>query len=168
VADAGAGDAGPLQHIIFATSSVYPGNLGGLAGADALCESHASSAGLGSGWTALLSTSTKNARDRITVSGTVRNTDGTVLALSAADLWDGINAPVQYDENGTSVGPDREVWTASGEAGTGSGTYCVDWTSSAMAADGSTGDATDDGGDWLDNDDANCDESYSLYCFGPG
>lgn len=51
---------------VFVTSQVYTGNLGGLAGADAKCQTLADAAGLGGTYKAWLSASTISAAERLT------------------------------------------------------------------------------------------------------
>jgi hypothetical protein len=61
---------------------VVTGNLGGLAGADAHCQKLAEAAGIsGKTWTAYLSTSSENARDRIG-NGPWHNAKGELIAAS--------------------------------------------------------------------------------------
>ncbi len=76
----------------FVTSTTHNGNLGGLAGADAECQSLAAAVGAGNRtWRAYLSTHSTptepavNARDRIG-NGPWFNSDGVMIAGSLADL----------------------------------------------------------------------------------
>jgi len=76
----------------FVTSTMHSGNLGGLAGADAECQSLAAAAGAGDRtWRAYLSThgsrtqAAVNARDRIG-NGPWSNANGVMVAGSVADL----------------------------------------------------------------------------------
>jgi len=95
---------------IFYTSTFYNGNLGGLAGADAKCNTRASAAGIssGCGYKAWLSTggggvAGTNAKDRLThATGKYVSVTGTVIANNWYDLVDGsINyVNVFSDENG--------------------------------------------------------------------
>src|SRR5690349_1441788 len=70
-------DAGPpLHNVAFLTSSRHDGDLGGLAGADATCQTLAEGAGLPGRFVALLSDADQSAIDRLdSASGWVR-TDG--------------------------------------------------------------------------------------------
>jgi len=52
-------------NFVFATSTSYPADFGGLAGADAICNQHAGDAGLPGTYVAWLSTTTVDARDRL-------------------------------------------------------------------------------------------------------
>ncbi len=130
---------------------------GGIASADALCQSEATGAGLSGTFNALLATTSGSAASRFTVSGTpwVRM-DGIPLAATAAAavasgtlIWDvPLNIPAdngaQFDNYG--------VWSG-GPAGTGSSNVltvvgtaastCNDWMSSANSDTGYSGRAGD-------------------------
>ena len=58
----------PAPKRVFVTSTTYKGNLGGLAGADAKCQTRANAASLGGTWKAWLSDSTTSAASRLTQS----------------------------------------------------------------------------------------------------
>ncbi len=118
---------------IFVTSSDHNGNLGGLAGADAICQALADAAGLPTAtYKAWLSTSTVNANDpgRLTHSSIpYANTNFQIVAHDWADLVDGsLDAPVYYDEMAHKMG--SAVWTGTSTAGLAEGysNYCNDWT----------------------------------------
>ncbi|MBW7954818.1 hypothetical protein H3C61_03320 [Candidatus Gracilibacteria bacterium] len=55
---------------VFLTKATYNGNLGGVAGADAKCQSVANGASLGGNWKAFISDSTSNFVDRYTLDNT--------------------------------------------------------------------------------------------------
>lgn len=85
----------------FVTSQTNSGNLGGLAGADAICQRLAAAAGAGNhSWRAYLSTHGSltqpaiNARDRIG-KGPWHNASGVMIAASLADL----HGDIQRDAN---------------------------------------------------------------------
>jgi hypothetical protein len=85
----------------FVTSSTHSGNLGGLAGADAICQRLATAVGAGNhAWRAYLSTHgtqtqpVVNARDRIG-NGPWHNAKGVMIAASLADL----HGDIQRDSN---------------------------------------------------------------------
>ena len=91
---------------VFATSTTHAGfDLGGLDGADAICDARASEAGLGTGFRAWLSTSSVDARDRV-VEAPYFNTAAppSLVALGVADLSDGtLFNPVGVDESGNPL-----------------------------------------------------------------
>lgn len=151
----GKGKAGPSMpepsitcvkaHRIFLTSTVYDGNLGGLAGADGKCQARATAAGLGGTWKAILSTRTVDARDH--VDGTVARygVDGTRV-MDANKMFSSSNTTGTYpllseirDEFGHAVvgnlfpfaggGPDGRHAEPSAPYGLGWDDACQDWTS---------------------------------------
>src|SRR5262245_57740531 len=78
----------PVPNMSFFITSSNPkgGNLGGLAGADAVCQGLAKAAGAGAKtWHAYLSTSTVDAKTRIG-NGPWFNFKGVQIASSVADL----------------------------------------------------------------------------------
>ncbi len=136
------------QPMSFFITSVGPGNgadLGGLAGADAHCQSLAEAAGSDSTWRAYLSTSGPggvNARDRIG-NGPWYNASGDMIARNVADL----HGDVQRDRNnlhkGTAISqtgevingrgdqPNRhDILTGSNSDGRASDMTCNNWTNS--------------------------------------
>jgi hypothetical protein len=118
------------------------GNPGGLAGADAYCNTRAaaSSLGLSAKWKALISDATVDAANRIPWNwGTLKDVTGTTIVSGGfPDLWDGtLASPVNKNENGgTTVG---NVWT--GTLGSGvkdalwsgvqTNPYCDNWATPA-------------------------------------
>jgi hypothetical protein len=134
----GGGGGSSVAFTFFVTSTgngANGGNLGGLAGADAKCQSHADAAGLGAAtWRAYLSTAAEDARDRI---GTGRwtNFDGEVVAADVTSLHaNGLsNGMPQHmlDELGNTVPQaEHDILTGSDEDGTlFPNATCADWTS---------------------------------------
>ncbi len=93
----------------FVTSTMHNGNLGGLAGADAECQSLAAAVGVGNRtWRAYLSThgtpteSAVNARDRIG-NGPWFNADGVRIAANIADLHGDIQRNINVINVRTAV-----------------------------------------------------------------
>jgi hypothetical protein len=130
----------------FFLTSAGPGqgaNLGGLAGADAHCQSLAEAAGAGSRtWRAYLSTDTVNARDRIG-SGPWHNANGDLIATDVDALHSdkaNIDKETAVDENGNVVNgtgdsPNRhDILTGTRVDGTafddGEDHTCSNWTNS--------------------------------------
>ena len=80
------------RRVIFVSSALYTGNLGGLAGADAICNMRAQAAGLPGTYMAWLSTNQANGTPatRFTQSAQpYRKVDGVLVANNWADLIDG-------------------------------------------------------------------------------
>jgi hypothetical protein len=136
----GAGGSEAAAFTFFVTSQgsgALGGNLGGLAGADTMCQALAGTAGLGNAtWRAYLSTGDENARDRIG-SGPWFNFDGEMIAADVDALHaDGLsNGMPQHalDEYGNVVpSSEHDILTGSIDDGTiAQGSTCNDWTSDA-------------------------------------
>lgn len=160
--DAGAdGDAGRKR--VFATSVQTNANLGGLAGGDAKCMQIASTAGLGGTWTAWLSTSTKNAIQRMTGAGPWYLTTGELAVTRAQLTSPPISHRIERDEMGKLV--TGLVWTGTDIDGTFLDDDCVDWTSSSNQNHAATGDSHVTDEPWTAATPAGCGEPHRLYCF---
>lgn len=150
------------EHTIFVSSADYSGDFAGFGPADDLCTQLANDAGLAGTYLAILSDSTIDARDRIVVTGPVRNVMGELIAENEADLWDGfIAAPVGYTEMGVQFLASPHTGTLAD--GTNSGENCGDWTLSGGAS-GTVGDAGYAGDQWIDSGTAGCSQSLPFYC----
>ena len=124
----------------FVTSSgtgANGGNFGGLTGADARCQSLATTVALGDKtWHAYLSSSTVNARDRIGV-GPWFDVNGVQVAANLTALHAaGIPSSSILDENGAAIPrEEHDIVTGSNPDGTayvyGSPYTCFDWSTSA-------------------------------------
>ena len=130
-----------MSFFVTSTGSGNGGNLGGVAGADKLCQSLAAKAGAGSRkWQAYLSTTGPdvNARDRIGAGPWV-NAKGVQIAASVADLHSdkaNINNDTALDEQGRTINsqgaPNRhDILTGSNAEGRAVPMNCQNWTSSA-------------------------------------
>jgi hypothetical protein len=131
-----------LSFFVSSAGSGNGGNLGGLAGADKLCQGLAAKAGAGNRtWRAYLSTTGQggvNARDRIGA-GPWFNAKGQQIAASVADLHSdkaNINADTALDEQGRMINPQgapnrHDIMTGSTADGRATEMTCQNWTSSA-------------------------------------
>ena len=132
----------PADNMSFFVTSANPGtggNLGGLEGADAYCESLADAVGAGGkNWRAYLSTSSVDARDRIG-DGPWYNAHGVLIAADVYDLHlynDTITAYTAVDENGNMIDANRhDIMTGATEGGSAflpdeADHTCNNWTSS--------------------------------------
>ncbi len=139
----------PTTFFITSATPSQTGNLGGLAGADAICERLASAAGVGGrNWRAYLSTQATatapaiNARDRIG-KGPWTNVKGVVVAKDLAELHgtNSINKETALTEKGDVVParPDpvnqHDIMTGSRPDGTAmpadKDASCSNWTASS-------------------------------------
>jgi hypothetical protein len=157
---------------VFVTSTRYTGALGGLAGADEICDLHAASTGLPGTYVAWLSVPSPNpvtfAIGRVTWDGIFAMRGGNIVANNKADLLDG--AHINQDENGELVPVSSEVWTGTSTLGAPSSFgNCANWISSANGGpfgfgNGAVGLSWATAGEWTEAHTATCNELHRLYC----
>jgi hypothetical protein len=135
-----------MSFFVSSAGSADGANLGGLAGADALCQKLAEAVGsTGKTWHAYLSATGVNAKDRIG-KGPWYNTNGELIANSVDELHSPANKITKQTAlteagsvvNGRGDNPNQhDILTGSNPDGTlAEGKTCGDWTSNA--ADGVT------------------------------
>lgn len=155
--------------VVFHTSQGYQGNLGGLAGADAICQTHAEAAGLSGSYMAWLSDLTDSPSTRFT-QATVPYVlvDGTKIADSWSDLVDGtLQHPIDRDELGGYY-QGNYAWTGTepdGTPTTNPGYLCENWTSSEMVNYGIRGAEYGSDTTWTRHSGGFCEYYHSIYCF---
>ena len=142
----------PAPNMSFFVTSSNPkgGNLGGLAGADAVCQALAKAAGAGNKtWRAYLSTSTVDAKSRIG-NGPWFNAKGVQIAANVADLHspnNKISAATALTEKGAAPNYlagnppapvaqplQHDIMTGTKEDGTKDADTCKDWTAGDASA----------------------------------
>ena len=146
---------------------------GGLDAADWTVSFAASQGGLIDNWNqsdiiykAVLSTQTETAFDRLDIQAPIYNTNGDLIAMDQADLWDGnISNPVGYDEFGNAVDVGTRVWSGSGVQGEWSGNSCDDWNNPSENA--SYGQTSESGTAWINISIQACSQPARLYGLGP-
>jgi len=157
---------------VFLTSDALQANFtptaGGLAGADQKCTEAAQAAGLTGNWTAWLSDSNTDARDRI-IDARYVLLDGTVVADDLADLTDG-SLDHAIDMNESMGQGSGAVFTSTLIDGTldPDSNACLDWTVNAgQAGIGVTvGDSLSVNELWTDTGVIEgCGNVRGLYCF---
>lgn len=162
IADAMLVDSAPTRaNYAFVSQGQFVGNLGGVLGADALCQLEADTAGLVGQFAALLKADTRPDRSApFATSRGWRLPSGRWVADTAAQLADGsFFQPVNELISGLPVpggGASRRIW--SGEFG---GQDCDDWTN-----ENTIGDQTFLP-QWRRMSDGSfsCSEMFRLYCF---
>lgn len=155
----------PISKFVFVSAATTDGNLGGVAGGDALCQSEANAAGLSGTYRAWLSDSTSSPAttfNPFTV-GPYVSPIGEEIAADWADLTDGsLQAPIGRTAAGVSVS--GFVWTGTLSDGTASGESCDDWSSTS--GDGSGGAATQTSSNWTEFvSGLSCMGELRIYCF---
>lgn len=167
--DSGTTSAPAGAKYVFVTSVHYTGDLGGVAGADAKCQTAATAAGLAGTYKAWISTYGASAADRITGDGPWYGTDPahTKVFNNHANLLTVPHAFLEYDENGQFGG--GGAWTGTEQGGVASGLDCGGWNVGSFDAQGSVG-SCDETQDWGSQDPqyggTPCGAQESLICLG--
>lgn len=164
---------------VFLTSGAGSGNLGSWAGAsgevgldagDAICRTAAAAGHLPdpSSFVAWLSSSSTDARDRLTSSGPWKRLDAFTVANNLADLTDGsLDTTIHMDEFGHYVNGTPEIATGTLADGTASGLNCLEWTNGNFDED-HTGGRPNFAAlpDWTEFTlSLGCSNTRRLYCF---
>lgn len=165
----------PLTKTVFVTSQLYTGDLGGLVGADDVCQTLANGAMLPGTYRAWLSDSTGSPTARMTHhDGPYILTDGTVIAANWLDLVDGeLLHPINLDESGVVpvsqyVCIDGEIWSntlTTGDIETDA--HCDNWSSSQVGTSSSAGNMYAADASWTDStcQPVTCAAMLGFYCF---
>jgi hypothetical protein len=156
--DSSTGSTDPA-HILFTTSTSHTGlEVGGLVGADAICNALGQAVRAGP-WVAVLRDAVTTFAGRIVVRGEVVNTLGELLAIDEAELLTQTlqNAP-GYDETGAPISNMDLVWTGSRTDD------CIGWSLDDPAFLGTVG-LPMDPERWLDSTvPLPCSAAPRLYC----
>ncbi len=168
----------PPYRIVFVTSQLYGGNLGGVAGADAKCQALATAKGLPGTFLAWISDGTVSPASRMThenlpyvlVDGHTQVASGWNALVSGT-----LDHAIDTTEQNTQVtavpscGPQQYlglfVWTDTDDAGADwQGQTCTDWSTGASTTNGATGNATSTSywTAWCIG--VSCDTQAALYC----
>jgi trimeric autotransporter adhesin len=153
-------------NLVFVTSTTHTGNLGGLVGADAICQARAQAGGLSGTFRAWLSTSTVSAVSRLgTASGWTR-VDGRAFAATRSDLTQRkILYTLSLDELGGNRA-DLQVRTGTDDSGVFGSGDCNAWTSNSSTISANTGFTSYGSGAWTTNGSDTCAVAQPIYCFG--
>lgn len=154
------------QHRIFVSTPGTNANFGGIAGADAACQSNATAAGLVRTYKAILSTATQDAINHIAVTGEIylftSATTPQLVASNLADLWDGnINVAINRTASYNAVGA-VSVWTGTTLAGAFTTGDCSTWGNTVGGTRAGITNMTDS--NWINNAGTLCAGNARLYC----
>jgi hypothetical protein len=156
---------------VFVSSQTYNGNLGGIAGAQAICNQLAAAAGLEGSFDAWLSTEASSPNTRfVRHTGPYIRVDGTPVAWSYVDLTDGfLFSALRMDENGDLLGESDLAWTGTSPQGDYQPTTllddCSDWTNGGGFGNGFAGRTFYQDANWSTFFNAACGSAQHLYCF---
>ena len=159
------------DHLVFVTSALHAGNLGGLTGADQICTSAAAARNLrpGKTWKAILTGGGKAIGTRMTLQFRVRNMMGETIFANASDFYVRGTNPlkaIQYTELGTArAATVVDVWTGTSDDGSNQHD-CSSWTTSSGGSNvGMSAISTSNTVTWTNsNNDETCDKTRALYC----
>jgi hypothetical protein len=165
----------PPSKRVFLSSALYYGNLGGLAGADAQCQTLAKNVGLPGTFKAWLSDAKTSAHARLT-HATIPYTlvapassPGPIVAKNWNDFTVGmLHTAITQTETGRSVSSAPYVWTNTKADGTLASPNlsftCQDWTMTASSIDGGVGFSQHTEAPWTQHSSQNCALTARLYC----
>jgi hypothetical protein len=150
---------------MFTSANSYAGGgIGGLSGADTLCQTEANSAGYSGTYQAVMSSDSVSAASRLTLSYPIVNAyNGSTIA--ATNLWAGSISTAILTPSGGNAPGYHNIF--SGTTNTGAiytSNTCSGWTS--VAPTSSTGKNDQVGNQyWIyQTDTANCSSSFPIYC----
>ncbi len=157
------------KSTVFVTSQTFKGNMGGAAGADALCQQAADDAGLGGTFVAWISDDSRDAPDVLPQHSAWFRTDGALVAINRNVLTNpsrDLAAPINVDEYGVKIVGWGIVWTGTSDDGKGTSRNCDNWTAVGYTRGGS-GEANSTTGSWTSGTgvSSGCGGPSSLYCF---
>ena len=159
------------EKTVFVTSVSFNGNLGGLAGADAICQAEADGPAsiVPSGtYLAWLSDGTDSPDTRFTRSAHPYTLpDGTKIAEDFSDMTDGsILHTFNIDPTGKPLGKQR-IWTGTRTDGTTAESFltCGGWVEAYVYSKGMVGSTMKTGTLWSSRAYDRCERSHKLACF---
>jgi len=162
-------NCGPCR--VFLTSTTRDGNLGGLSGADAICQGLATDAGLPGSYLAWLSDETQSPATRFKrSSGPYALVNGVTIANDWTDLTGGtLDAAITVAETGATFDDlALRSWThtlADGTAGGVLDEQCDNWSTGANGVSGDEGQVAATSDNWTDFASGTCNNLFHLYCF---
>ena len=161
---------GPKYHHIFVTSQKFDGNLGGLSGADEICQNLARKSDLEHITTrtfqAVLSDSTGSAEDRLLLSKPIINSREKIVATNPYVFWNGsIDKEISSTEAGFAFSDDDAplAWTGGGRNLMGGASHCSDWSTPDPSVKGTVGDTTSLSS-WQIETSSSCSIPYRIIC----
>jgi hypothetical protein len=162
------------HRIVFVSSMLTTGALGGLVGADLFCTELAAQAGIDGTFMAWLSTSQVGPASRMThFMGPYRLPNGQLIANDWIDLTDGVLAhPIDSDEFGelppaAQICQGQEVWSNANPDGTPlTQLDCQAWTSAAVSSTSNAGQWSEAMFGWSASGcvSISCSQMLPLYC----
>jgi hypothetical protein len=164
-------DAAPdttRPNVVFVTADRRMGNLGGLAGADAMCADEATAAGLPGEFRAFVSTSTVDARDRFAGSRGWVAVDGTPIldTMDALLAQQRVFNPIMISADGEEHAPFHVLTGSNTQGRKVPGAMCGDWTDNL--SEGRVGTRFFAGTRLISDETYSCVNGGCVYCFEVG
>jgi hypothetical protein len=153
---------------VFVTSTQYSGNLGGLAGADTICQTRADAAALDGAFKAYLVTESSGLERLDQPDAPFVRLDGVKVADDWSDLSDeSLDAPIDRDEFRQPAG--YNAWTGLRDVDGGGVSSCDNWSSAAggclqSGPCGAAGEIAMTGEHWDGYYIFDCNQEFRLYC----
>jgi len=168
--DEGGGNGDREEYRVFVTADDYKGNLGGLFGADKICQDLASE--LGGKWMAWLSDSNIVAKDRLHHSSLpYKLLNGKTIANNWDDLIgsEDLTVPINVDKDGNTISSPFNVFTNTKDDGDRfsrkDSKTCKGWTNNGGGRTGRVGEAGKIDSEWTNSLDIACNVNNRIYCF---
>jgi hypothetical protein len=159
IASSASSGGGTSKKRVFVTSKSYAGAFG--SGKD-ICNSLATTAGLGGSWTAAIST---DKAPGCASGGPWYLVDGKTLVGGCIELASLLKNPIDMNEKGENVGgADQSVWTGITKSGD-VGSNCLGWTTKDGSHNAISGHYDQVDSKWRDFQNKPCNETARLYCF---
>lgn len=148
---------------VFVTSTQYSTNLGGVAGADSICQTRATAAGLSGTFKAWIADGNDSSAPatrftHASVPYGLTGTYGPQIADNWADLIDGtLDNPINLDEFGSSVAFGNVLTNVSINGTRKGGDHCSAWSSTSSSFKSVTGSVSNTNSWWTD-------QGFSSFC----
>jgi cysteine-rich repeat protein len=167
------------QHVVFVTKEKFTGALGGLTGADKICQDAAKNAQFlppvdAMKFKAWLLVGTGNISGRFSVqlqetTHPIVTRNGDIVALNWTDLLTGpLMHPINVAEDKSTLTKrdTKWVWTNAGPMGNGISTFdCGQWNNSTLPNSVTIGDMLEAGQNWTQALQGTCNFPKHIYCF---
>jgi hypothetical protein len=154
---------------VFITATPYPGDLGGLAGADAKCQLAATAANRTGHWKAFISSSTENAVTRMAGNGPWFQARAPAQRVfnNTANLQTVPLVALGFDETDVSFANSGPImfWTGTAIGGATSSQTCNGFTTASASVNGTVGHTNSTDATWVALGPQSCSNSQHLLCF---
>jgi hypothetical protein len=162
---------GGCDPLVFVTSATFSGNLGGLDGADLICNRVAGTRYPGATFRAWLSNPVTAPQHVRGLDRPYYGTDGLAVANGwAAFIGGSLLKPIDHSEEGLTISDQSNVWTGTTASGLIAVNSCEGWSEDHIDYAGQVGSSALASGEWCESKDLVnrarvCSSSQHLYCF---